>query len=277
MVKNREANKTFYGKLCRIPGMTQAFMIVDDYSGWFRHVNKVEQDSDEKLKEIERMAIRKIAELWGLSEAAAEVLINRRVEIKPKIKEIELGKKRRGGIGLLDYVERVDKSYELGAKILLGEKKDVNKVQKACLKLKEISVKILPLEISKEKHIYLDVTEIDYKTYAKAYKAVLICRAQLGIEKKRDLRRGAPESVDGTRAFTAALIEERGFKRKEIAETMDFKIYREDNPSGSYPLLQKYLKVGRQINEMLEKLEAYMQNITKLKSKKGWFEANNLK
>ena len=56
--------------------------------------------------------------------------------------------------------------------------------------------------------------------------------------------------------------EERGISRKEMAKLLDFQIYSGDNPSGSYPLLQKYLKVGRWIVHRLNKLEEYIHELT---------------
>ena len=49
---------------------------------------------------------------------------------------------------------------------------------------------------------------------------------------------------------------------KKLAEIMGFKIYRQDIPSGTYPLFQKYLKVGRWILNRLNKLEEYIQEVT---------------
>lgn len=266
-MKKKDANTTYFGKLRRLPGMSQAFMMVFTYTRWFSSVNKVEQDSDKKSKEIEYKAVRKIAELWELSEAAEELLIKKWVERKPrKAKVIDLRKKTRGGIeGLFRGIERVDKSYEIGVEILLGEEEGIKEIQKACAKLNDVNVTIQPLKTFKDKHIYLDVSEIDYKTYTKAYRAVLMCRDKLGISAKRDMKRGAPESIDGTRALLVAYGEGRGISRKKLAEIMDFKIYREDNPSGSFPLLHKYLKAGREIADKLDKLEEYLQSITGLR------------
>ncbi len=108
---------------------------------------------------------------------------------------------------------------------------------------------------------YLDVTFIDYKTLRDTYKTIYKCRELLGIDTS-DVRKGAPESIDNLRALFCARGEERGMSRKEMAEMLDFKIYYGDNPSGSYPLLQKYLKVGRWILYRLNKLEEYIHEIT---------------
>lgn len=149
---------------------------------------------------------------------------------------------------------------ELGYEIFFAgeipsEISDINKI------LAEHDARLIDEKQFMEGHIYLDVTGLSYKDLKDAYKGIVECRKKLGIEFK-DIRRGAPESIDYTRALLAARAEERGLSRKEIAKILDFKIYTDDIPSGTFPLFQKYLKIGRCIMERLNKLEDYIYEVT---------------
>ncbi|OGN92169.1 MAG: hypothetical protein A2Z75_06800 [Chloroflexi bacterium RBG_13_50_10] len=79
------------------------------------------------------------------------------------------------------------------------------------------------------------------------------------------MKRGAPESIDERIALLAGRAAQSGLRRKEIAEKMGFKIYDEDNPSGSFPLLHKYIKLGREMADKLDRLEEYLQEVTGIK------------
>jgi len=111
----------------------------------------------------------------------------------------------------------------------------------------------------KDGHVYLDVTYLPYRALPLAYGALLYCREQLGIEKK-DLREGAPPSMDGEIALKCAELErEKG--AKEALRELGFRIYRNDNPSGSYPLFRKYLNEGRRIERLLGVLDEFLYSL----------------
>lgn len=248
-------------KVEKITGMSHAFMLVTEYS-ILGSSGESEEDSEEKRREIGRKGVRKIAELWELSVSAEKILNRKWVETKLKeVQHIEVeGLMRIKGI----YVPE-DESDNLGIEILLGEEEgNVGDFKKLQTKLKESLAILSESRRVKNGHIYLDVTEIDYKTFCRAYKAIKLCRSELGMN-KRDMKKGAPESIDETRALLAARAEKRGLSRKEIAESLDFKIYDEDNPSGSFPLLHKYIKMGRELADKLDGLEEYLQEITGIK------------
>ena len=137
----------------------------------------------------------------------------------------------------------------------IPELNDINK------KLEDMETILITPEEMRADHIYLDVTFIDYKTLQNTYRAIKRCRQLLGIDIS-EVKTGAPESMDNLRALMCARLEERGYSRKEIAESLDFKIYKQDIPSGTYPLLHKYLRVGRKILKKLNKLEAYIHELT---------------
>jgi hypothetical protein len=128
-------------------------------------------------------------------------------------------------------------------------------------KLEMCETRVIAKEETRDEHLYLDVTGLTYSDLRNAYEAITKCRKMFGLELK-DAKRGAPQSTDFTRALLAAISVERGFSRKEVAEMLDFKIYTEDVTSGTYPLLQKYLKVGRPILRRLNELDEYIHELT---------------
>jgi hypothetical protein len=159
------------------------------------------------------------------------------------------------------YVPK-DASEELEIEIVLGEEQEnVRGFKKHCEKLSKSKAILSDLSKVKRGHIYLDVTEMEYKAFCRAYKSVKLCRRELGMN-KRDMRRGAPEYIDERRALLAGRAAQRGLRRKEIAGLLGFKIYDEDNPSGSFPLLHKYIKLGRDLADKLDRLEEYLQEVT---------------
>ena len=287
-------------KVEKLPGIAQAYAMVFKYSIFGSQSQSKENFTDEKMeKEIKRKAVKKIVELWELSEIGEKVLMKKWVEKEPaKIKEIvtDISKVRefwennhlennenknienemiQGEMpeqrGLFDFDEEeairqneiVNKSVHPSVEIIFhGKSKSVSKLKN--IKPKGERVKIMKADTIKMNRLYLDVTEIDYKTYVKAYKDISLCRDKLCLV-KTDMKKGAPESIDSRRATVAAELVRRGIRRKEIAEVLDFKIYSEDNPSGSYPLLHKYFQVGAQVRKKLDKLEKYLQAITGIK------------
>jgi len=263
-------------KVEKITGMGPAFMLVSEYSIVGSDIlssnEESREDAEEKRKEIGRKGVRKIVELWELSESAGRVLLKKWVEIKPMalteqeywelLSEMDAAPLGRFGGDRKDNSENEENS---SVQIMLAEEESNIKVlKKLGEELVQKGGELLALDMAKKGHIYLDVTEIDYKGFCKAYRAIKLCRSELGMT-TRDMRRGAPESIDETRALLAAEAERSGLRRKEIAKRLDFKVYTGDNPSGSFPLLHKYIKVGRKIADKLDKLEAYLQEITGIK------------
>jgi len=265
-------------KVEKILGMSHAFALISEYSIFGSGEltgGSSELEADKKAEEIRRKGVRKIAELWGLSESAEKVLIRKWVEVERREvegkgfsylkllglenEEVGEGEEELGRV-IATYVPR--EAEDLKIEILLGEEEDhAHDLKRLRSKLKKTKASVSESREVKKEHIYLDVTELDYKTFCGAYKAIQMCRSELGLN-KRDMKRGAPESIDETRALLAAEGERRGLSRKEIAELLDFKIYDEDNPSGSFPLLHKYIKAGKEIADKLDKLEKYLQEIT---------------
>jgi len=113
----------------------------------------------------------------------------------------------------------------------------------------------------KEGHIYLDVTHLPHRYIRLAYKPILLARKYLRIVNK-DLREGAPESIDTEKALQAVHLEKACKTAKEIARELGFEIYSRDNPSGSYPLLYKYLSRGRDIYQKLVNLEVFLKSLS---------------
>lgn len=215
---------------------------------------------EERFYELKLKITRKVAELWELSPMMEQYLIQRWVEekVKPKfeLKEEDLDYFGPGDSG--DRSKWTGQGLELE---ILFTGKEVSELAGVNSALEMSEIRVITERETRNKHLYLDVTGLGYKDLRDAYKGIAKCRKMLGLE-VGDVRRGAPESVDFTRALLAAISEERGFSRKEIAEMLDFKIYREDVSSGTYPLLQKYLKVGRPIRHRLKKLDEYIHELT---------------
>ena len=84
-------------------------------------------------------------------------------------------------------------------------------------------------------------------------------RKSLGVQKE-DLREGAPETFDTTKALKCTELADSGKSNKTIARELNFSIYTRDNPSGNYPLFRKYLKKGLEIREKLSALENFLDD-----------------
>lgn len=112
-------------------------------------------------------------------------------------------------------------------------------------------------------HIFLDVTYLSYDSLRSAYSAVLFMRERFGIESK-DLREGAPDSIDTQKALSCVDLADLGYTHKEIARELGFPVSYVDNPSGSYPLLRKYLRRGREISQKLEALDSFLDKLDEL-------------
>lgn len=109
-------------------------------------------------------------------------------------------------------------------------------------------------------HIYLDVTYLPYRSLHEVYEAILLCRQYLRIQSK-DLREGAPASIDTKKALQCTRLADMRMPSKKIARELSFTIYSRDNPSGSYPLFRKYLKRGREIQQKLDALSTFLAEL----------------
>jgi len=251
--------RTFLDRSKAIPGLTQAFRLTMKAAVIASDKEDGGRD-EEKFYELKLKITRKVAELWELSPMMEQYLIQRWVEGKAKLKvklEDEDNYFRWGGV----FSDREKTTgHDLELEILFTG----NEVSELCdinSRLKDFETRVITEKEIRKEHLYIDVTGLSYKDLRNAYKAILECRKMLGIE-LRDLRRGAPESMDFLRALIAARGEEAGLSRKELAEIMEFKIYRQDIRSGTYPLFQKYLKVGREMLRRLNRLEEYIHELT---------------
>jgi len=269
-LKNVKSTRHIH-KVEKLLGMREAFVMISEYSMVGSDLlgtrGKSRKSAEGKRKERGRKGVRKIAELWDLSESAEKMLIRKWVETEARPASGAgpfAGTELEGLFHPISKYVPKDESEDSEIEILLGEEENIGVLEKLQEKLRKSKTIVADLGRVKRGHIYLDVTEVDYKTFCRAYKAIQLCRRQLGVT-KRDMKRGAPESIDEKRAVFAAVGERSGMRRKEIAESLGFKIYDDDNPSGSFPLLHKYIKIGSEIADKLEKLEGYLQEITGLK------------
>jgi hypothetical protein len=98
--------------------------------------------------------------------------------------------------------------------------------------------------------IYLDVTDLSFTDLHKSYRYISTLRKIIGIH-TQEMREGAPNSIDARKALDIYADKCDGVPTKEIAKKYGFKIYTGDNPSGSYPLLRRYLKIGKDLDEKL--------------------------
>lgn len=108
-------------------------------------------------------------------------------------------------------------------------------------------------------HIYLDVTYLPRDVLLRAYKAVASCRKHLHI-RPQDLREGASASIDGDKALRAAALQDAEGSKK-AAEKLGFRVYKNDNRAGSYPLFRKYAKSGRILEQRLDALDAFLSSL----------------
>lgn len=259
--KKNVKRRTHLEMMKAIPGIQQAYMLA------MKAANRASCGEDgeideEKRNELKLKLTKKVSELWELSPAMEQYLIQRWVEGKVKVEVEPIPGEITGIISYLYRDKSKDTGQDLELEILLAEKEgDIPQLDVINSKLEDIETRLITPEQIRPEHIYLDVTAIDYKTLRNAYQAVNRCRKLLGIDTS-EVRSGALESMDFTRALLAARGEERGLSRKELAKTMGFKIYRQDIPSGTYPLFHKYLRVGRRILDRLNKLEEYIHELT---------------
>ena len=251
--------RTYLDRSKAIPGLRQAFRLTMIAAT----ITSAEEDGgrdEEKFYDLKLKITRKVAELWELSPMMEQYLIQRWVEGKAKLKvelEDEDNYFRWAGV-FSDRQKTTGHDLELE---MLFTGKEVSELHDINSKLETLEARVITENQIRKERLYLDVTGLSYKDLRNAYKAVVECQKMIGIESK-DVRRGAPQSMDFTRALIVARLEERGLSRREIAEIMEFKIYTQDIRSGTYPLLQKYLKVGREILARINKLEEYINELT---------------
>jgi hypothetical protein len=203
----------------------------------------IADSTDEWLEILAIEAGPKIAELWELSEPAGERLADLMC----------------WGISS----PLIDRSYLLPFVLVVNTKK-----RNAARNLREKSQELLLStnvvvglpKVMEDGHICLDVTYLPQRALNLAYKGVVLCRQYLGI-KKEDLREGAPAAIETGKALEAAHLRNVGTPSKEIAEELGCRIYRKDNPSGTYPLLRKYLKQGRVILQRVDALDEFLNSV----------------
>lgn len=202
------------------------------------------QDSiDDWLEEFTYEISTKICELWDFSEGAI-------VQIARLIYQGEF--------------HSGTKHADMPMFVLLVNEKDAETPQalsKRSLEFLQNNTIVVSASQLQEGHIYLDVTHLPHRCIRLAYKPILLARKYLKIMNK-DLREGAPQAIDTERALQAVHLENAGKPAKEIARELGFDIYSRDNPSGSYPLLYKYLNRGRDISRKLASLEAFLSNLS---------------
>lgn len=252
-------------KVERIPGMERAFSDISFYSA-FAMSREVGEKREERWKEVARKGIRKASELFGLSDADERLLVKEWIDNKalrcppweafPELKReaLRLFRSRVTGKGNSKLGENVEI-------IVAEEESNMQRLQRIRKQLSKRGDELLPLTMAQKGHIYLDVTEIGYRTFSRAYSAIRLLRDALGIS-NTNIRRGAPESIDEMKAMMAGLADKSGMSKKEIAELLGFRKYIRDNPSGSYPLARKYTQKGRVLVDRCDELQRYLKEIS---------------
>jgi len=259
-------------KLLALPGVEEAIKMVRRYAlkgaiedAWVRQFLKrlpgedaekftlddtmVDYDTaDELLESLAHEAGPKIAELWNLSEHAGDKLakiIYWGHDTLPEGMEASFRKE----------------PYFLPFVIVANTKEPEASRALSCKYLEFVrkNTVIVSRKGMMPGHIYLDVTYLPYDAVHLAYRGVLLCRQCLGLQ-KQDLREGAPETIDTTKALRCADLVDAGKPGKEIAIELGFRIYSADNPSGTYSLFRKYLKRGREIRTKLDALDHFLRD-----------------
>ena len=252
-------------KVEKIPGMERAFVDISFYSA-FAMSTASRESREEKWKEVARKGIRKASELWGLSDADERLLVKDWIENRalrcppweafPELKQeaLRLLRNRVKGKGYKKWNQNVEF-------IVADEESNIQGLQRIRKKLSKRGAELLPLSMAKKGHIYMDVTEIEYRRFSRAYSTVRLLRDIFGISNTK-IRRGAPESIDEFKALLAGEADKLGVSKKEIAEFLGFRKYIRDNPSGSYPLARKYAQKGRVIVDRCDELHRYLKEIS---------------
>jgi hypothetical protein len=261
--KRNKQNQNDIDKILAIPGVKEAIKMVRRCAlkgaredAWVRHFlrrlpdedatklvldnSMVDYDlSDELLESLACKSGPKIAELWNLSERAGDKLAEI-IYWSEDVSQTVTPPGKRSYLFPFDLV------------INIKDPKIVNDLN--CRGAIVTSRKgMLP------NHIYLDVTYLPYDVLHIAYRSIISLRKSLGVQKE-DLREGAPETFDTTKALKCAELADSGKSKKTIARELNFYIYTRDNPSGTYPLFRKYLKKGLEIREKLNALGNFLDD-----------------
>jgi hypothetical protein len=271
MMIKKIIHKNPIDKILLIPGVKQAIDLIDDYcyvyaiEDLFREIYKgeygnklkrlIESDDpklftklmndslvrsslpdirDEWLEYLALEAAPKIGELWSLSESAVDLLAD----------WIFLRFQFTSSRPLYFLIP----NYEQHMKLLQDRTRQ--------------GINLLPYGELPDRRIYLDVTYLSNTELRNSYKTILSCRKILGIDNE-DLREGAPRSINVDKAIDVAARVIGGTASKQVAQESGFKIYTQDNPSGSYPLFRKYVKFGTEILNKLDALEKFIINVRK--------------
>jgi hypothetical protein len=202
----------------------------------------IEETADAILENLALEAGPKIAELWELSEPAGE-----------RLSEFAYW----GGIVDAHGTEPYWLPYVLVVKTRRREA--VNTLRTTYAEFLRRHAVVTSPGGMKDGHVYLDVTYLPYKALRFAYPALLYCREKLGLQ-KQDLREGALPSADGELALKCVeTLRNKG--AKEAARELGFRIYTSDNPSGSYPLFRKYLRIGHTMERRLARFDEFLYDL----------------
>jgi hypothetical protein len=208
----------------------------------------INDEFDVWLEMLASIAGPKIAELWNLSESAGERLAA----------TIYWGKRT------LESDESLFSPFVFLTNVKGKKEKEILELHKEDFKKRNCII-VSPSKIQ-EGHIYLDVTGLSYSRFRSSYKIIDLYREYLGI-KTKDLQVGAPSSINTEKALESVYLADTGHSPRNITEKLGFKIYHDDNLGQSYPLLRKYQKIGRELEERLNKLDGFL--VTYIKSKHG--------
>jgi hypothetical protein len=200
-----------------------------------------EESFDAYLEYLSTQAGPKIAELWGLSETAGQYL--------PQLiywRRYSLQKHNVDFTPILLISAETEKYADI-----------LRDIGREC---RGKRIELISSAHIQSGHIYLDVTELPRDFFRQAYSAINLLRKYLGIQ-KNDLQAGTPRTMDAGRALEAIHLKNIGEPSKNIATQLGFKVYTQDVRSGSYPLLLKYLKLGRELEEKLAKLDKFLTRV----------------
>ena len=265
-------------KLLALPGISEAMDIVEQYA-WVRSCDEATNEGGEgRLGEEARRLINKsTTEAFGdflkleavdmyLDDSFDEWLEILALEAGPKIAELwDLSEAAGRYLSVLLYWRQysfvpTDVDFSPTLLVNIEDEQKSNTLKEHYQELIAKGVIIASTEQIMKGHIYLDVTELPYQSLRSAYKAIGLCRKYIGVVKK-DIQAGAPSKIDIQKALDAVYLKNTHKSSKSIAEQLGFKIYSSDNPSGSYPLLHKYYKLGRELEERLVKLERFLSTV----------------
>jgi hypothetical protein len=193
---------------------------------------------DEWLEYLAISAGPRIAELWGLSEGAGSLLSDHIY----------------WGFALKDDV--------LQLRFLISPT-DQHMVDTLCDRggeLRASGVVALSPEALKDGHMYLDVTYLTDKHLRTAYRSIRNLRRRLGL-KAEDLREGSHARMDSAKALRCVQLRKEGKSHTEIAKELGFQVYDTDSDSSVAPQVRKYIDRGRAIQEKLDQLDLFLDEL----------------